>query len=239
MKTKKEFLALLDNTKDKFGFNPAEITQEHDEWLHLKLGVLSASRIIEAVKRLKNGKYSQSRETYLLDLVSQVLTREMPEISGKALEHGKNNEAGARAHFELSTGKRVEELPFVFKKIDDAEIEDNEFRLGVSPDGIVEDDNAVVEIKCPHNSNNHTDFLISTKIKPEYLLQMQLQMYVMGADKAYFVSYDPRNEFMPMAYTEILPCEDTYAIFDQEIPIFLKQMDEMLELVGVQFGWQW
>lgn len=61
---------------------------------------------------------------------------------GNAINHGKTCEQKGRARFELTTGKTVKPCGLFLHP-------DIKF-LGASPDGVVEDEDAIVEIKCPY-----------------------------------------------------------------------------------------
>ena len=63
------------------------IDQGTPEWMSLKLGVLSGSNISKALAK----KGTETRNTYLMELVGQIATRQFDEINAKSLEYGKVN----------------------------------------------------------------------------------------------------------------------------------------------------
>ena len=207
--------------------NPSKIEQGSEEWLKLKLGVISASNIDSVLAK----KGSQTRLTYQCELVAQIGTGEFPEISGKPLEWGKENEQNARSAFELATGKEVEKVSFIYG--------DKTLRCGCSPDGILINEDAGIEIKCPWNSKYHAEFLCADKIKPEYIKQIQFSMWVTGLSKWYFCSYDPRFNKFPLGIREIQTDKEMQERFDKEVPEFIFEMDALLKQSGIKWGEQW
>jgi hypothetical protein len=218
--------------KKVFGFNPTDIAQGSDEWKWIKLGVISASNVH---KVLINGK---GRTTYMRELIAQVATAEMPEISSRHLEWGKNNELAARSAFEFSTGLNVYEVPFVFKELKiDCPL--SNYRVGVSPDGLIAGESKGLELKCPSNSTVFLDFVLDGTIKKEYIAQCQFTMWALGLDSYYFACYDPRMRGKMFHKVELVPDKKMFNKFDIEIPRFIKEFDQELSQLGIIFGSQW
>lgn len=102
--------------------------------------------------------------------------------SNEAMERGKRLEPEARAHFVECLG--ITMIPAV--------VESTEFTfLGASLDGISECGKYVLEIKCG-GSNLHTQAAEGT-IPQYYQHQIQHQILVTGAEKAYYYSYDGKD----------------------------------------------
>lgn len=226
MKSLDEIKKTLLRFEETFGIPALTATQGSEEWRQLKLGVPSASNADKIVAKTT----SQTRATYMSELVAQVCTGVMEEINSKYLDWGKQNEDAARSYYEFQTGHSIIELPFVYK--------DASFREGCSPDGFITD-NKGFEIKCPYNSVHYIKFLVDDKIKSEYELQAQFTLRVMEADAWDFVQYDPRMRTNPM---KILPIErnlETQKTLDDAVPQFICDMDKMLAKIGIKFGSQW
>jgi len=226
MKSLTEIKATLSAFENKFGLSLASSSQGSDAWFTAKLGVISASNASKAVA----GADTDGRLTYMADLVAQIGTGLIEEISSKHLDWGNANEDGARAGYEFTTGQTVTQLPFVFK--------DETFRIGCSPDGFVSDTKGC-EIKCPSNSANYVKFLTEKKLKPEYDWQIQFQMWVTGAKSWDVVQFDPRMLSKPLHFLEVKRDEKKIEKFETLIPAFIKDMDVMLETAGLRFGDQW
>ena len=154
-----------------------DIIQRTPEWIEIKRGKMSASN---AETIIANGK---GLETYIYNLMAEYYSSaEKENYINADMQRGIDLEPEARLEFEFYTNLDVQEVGF---------IEYNEF-IGVSPDGLIGDD-GLIEIKCP-NDSIYFKVLLSDNIKPEYIAQMQMQMYVTDRQYCYFVSYNPNFE---------------------------------------------
>ena len=202
------------------------------EWISMRKGVVTASRVHDIIKkgRAKDSK-SEAYMTYAKELaLSIITTSSQKEVRNHALEWGRNNENEARKAFELVTLETVDEVGFIYG--------DESLRYGVSPDGLVNGRHGV-EIKCPYNSINHLDFIMHGTIKPEYISQVQFSLWVTGFESWSFVSYDPRFKQRQLEFATITPDLEMFATFEEEIPVFTKVVDEILNSFNLKFGDQW
>jgi len=210
------------------------IEQGTKEWLAQRLGVITASKAHNVIKKGRGGKgYSAARNTYMMQLVAEVCTAGSPEISGAPLRWGNDNEPLARDAYEAINFDIVEESGLIYK--------DESKRFGASPDGLVGDDGGI-EIKCPFTTVVHLDTIINDTIKPEYLTQMHFIMWVTGRYWMDFCSYDPRmigESSKRIHVIRIERDEDVMHEFETEMPKFIIEMDMILENLGVAFGQQW
>lgn len=226
MKSLSEVNSLLKHFESKFGIPVADSVQGSETWFKVKLGVLSASNASKIVAK----RDSETRHTYMSELVAQVCTGVMKELNSTELDWGNQHEDAARSSYEFSTGLNVTQLPFVFK--------DETFREGCSPDGIVSDRKGM-EIKCPFNSVHYIKFFIDGHTKPEYVWQNQFTLRVMNADEWDFGQYDPRMKVSPIKYIPVVRDEKCQKTFDDAVPQFIHDMDKILSQIGVKFGSQW
>ena len=151
--------------------------QRTDEWYNIRKGKMTASN---AETIIANGK---GLETYIYNLMAEYYSSaEKENYINADMQRGIDLEPEARLEFEFYTDLDVQEVGF---------IEYNDF-IGVSPDGLIGDD-GLIEIKCP-NDSIYFKLLLSNNIKPEYIAQMQMQMYVTERQYCYFVSYNPNFE---------------------------------------------
>lgn len=200
--------------------------QGTDSWMKLKLGVPSASNISKALAK----KGTETRNTYLMELVGQIATKQFDEVFGKALEYGKANEDAARAAYEFETGNKIEQIGFIYS---------HDKRLGVSPDGIMPEIKKGLELKCPITAKVHADFLCNDKIKPEYFLQVQFQLFVSQYDSWDFASFNPSFKKNMLKIKTFEPDRETFDRFYIELPAFLKDLDEALAKIDLKHGDQW
>lgn len=154
-----------------------DIEQRSEAWFEAKKGKMSASN---AETILANGK---GLETYIYNLMAEYYSKgEKVHYTNADIERGILLEPEAKIEFEFYTGLEVKEVGYV---------ELNDYIL-VSPDGLIGED-GLIEIKCP-NDSVYFKLLLSDNIKPEYIAQMQMQLYVTDRQYCYFVSYNPNFE---------------------------------------------
>jgi len=150
------------------------LEQGTEEWLKIRAGKFTASSFHTCF-----GK-SETRNTLLLKISAERLTGKMIEenYTNSDIERGVELEDEARSLYQEKTFNSVKEIGF-------AELDD---WVGSSPDGLIGDD-GMIEIKCPRE----TTFLsqvINDRIKPEYITQIQFNMYVLNRKWCDYVIYN-------------------------------------------------
>lgn len=223
-------LALSFKFKHQYGLDLMSWPQGSEVWHQSKLGVISASNAWKVMSKGKGSAPSETRKTYMMDLVAQIASGQWEEINSKILEWGKLNEDGARSSYELITGNTIAEVSFAFK--------DESFRCGVSLDGITQN-NVPVEYKCPWNSVHFLNFLLDDKLKKEYVWQCQFGMWVTGAKEYHVAQFDPRMKKTQFHYIEVLRDPEMQQQIDEEVPKFIEEMDAILARIGLCYGDQW
>lgn len=191
--------------------------QRSDEWLSIRAGKVTASRIADVMAKTKTG-YGAGRANYMAELVAERLTGVPKQgFSNAAMQWGTDTEPQARAMYEFMKGVTVVEDGFVRHPT----IENT----GASPDGLVGED-GLVEIKCP-NTATHIDTLRGGGINRKYLLQMHWQMICCERQWCDFVSFDPRMpEEMQIHIERVERDEELCAEIEAEVTAFLKELDE-------------
>ena len=155
------------------------IEQGSPEWLALRAGKVTASRVSDVMAKTTTAAY----QNYMADLIAERLTGQKAEsFTNAAMQWGVDKEPQARVEYEIKTGSLVEQVAFV----EHPTIQ----MFGCSPDGYVGDD-GLIEIKCP-NTSTHIEYLRKEKPSAKYVPQMQCQMAVTGRKWCDFVSFDPR-----------------------------------------------
>ena len=132
-----------------------------------------------------------------------------------AMEWGIENEPHARNAYEMETGNLVTEIGFV---------ELNEY-VGCSPDGLIGDD-GMVEIKCP-NTSTHIEYILDGRVPPEYVLQIQTQLWVANRHWNDFVSFDPRVPCRSLFIVRAERDESKIAEIQDAVDVFVKEMNEL------------
>jgi putative phage-type endonuclease len=195
-----------------------EVEQGSDEWRKARLGYVSASSI-SAVMAKGAGK---TRQSYLEKIVAERLTQEIGEgFSNASMEWGTQTEPQARMAYEVSCETFVTKTGF--HKHPTIEW------LGVSPDGLVNDD-GLVEIKCP-NTTTHLSYIKEAKCPAEYYKQIQCQLWVTGREYCDFISYDPRikKEALQLFVVRVERDEQLIAEMESEVIKFLADVENYIK----------
>jgi putative phage-type endonuclease len=160
------------------------IVQGSPEWLAMRAGKITASRIADVMAKGKGGAESAMRAKYRAQTVAERLTG-LPQEEGyesDAMRRGTEKEPFARMAYEAERGVLVDQVYFVAHP---------EFpRFGCSPDGLVGDDGGI-EIKCPYMAT-HIRWVVAGEVPPEHIKQMMWSMAVTGREWWDFVSFDDR-----------------------------------------------
>jgi len=196
-----------------------DIQQGSDEWLELRLGKITASKLSDVMSKGRGNAPSKTRASYMLQLAAEKLTGK-PEDSftNKYMEWGNECEPQARSMYEFDSGNDVEEVAFV---------EFDEW-FGVSPDGLV-GDNGLLEIKCPKTTTQIERYLAGV-FPSAYKAQVQGQLIATGRDWCDFVSFDPRISGEASYFCIRVERDEEYMNELQEaIHTFKEELIEMME----------
>lgn len=196
------------------------IEQGTQEWLQMRLGKLTASRMSDAKAKKDTAAY----KNYVAQLVAERLTGQCCEsFTNAAMAWGTEHEPLARAEYEILTDCSVDQVAF----IDHPKIE----WCGASPDGIVESC-GLVEIKCP-NTATHIDYLLGQKPPAKYVQQMLLQLACTGMPWCDFVSYDPRMpEEHRLFVVRFEPRQAEIDAVEEAAQAFLSDVQETIERIN-------
>ena len=142
--------------------------QRTPEWFEARRGRVTASKIPQILR---------SPRQAMIDHIRDCLGME-PRFKGNAAtQYGTDTEPEAREWLSKHLGKPISEVGFVTWALDDS--------LGASPDGIIEEDGTLIEIKCPYSKD------IPDVPDPRHVDQVQWQLGVTGKDKAILLYYSP------------------------------------------------
>lgn len=159
------------------------LEQQTVEWLQMRVGCVTASRMCDVMAKLKRGGESAGRYNYKKEIVYETLTgRAFEPYVTQAMEWGIENEPLARAAYEHAHNLDIEPGGFF--------LHDGISKFGASPDGLVGED-GLLEIKCP-TSAVHLETLLAGEIPEDYQWQMLAEMACSGRQWCDFVSFDPR-----------------------------------------------
>ena len=201
--------------------------QGSPEWLQVRLGKVTASRVADLTARTKTG-WGASRANYAAELIAERLTGcTAPSFTNAAMQHGTLCEPLARQAYQDRHGVLVTEIAFV---------EHPEIAMsGASPDGLVGDD-GLIEIKCP-NTATHLDTLLGEPIPAKYVTQMMWQLACTGRQWCDFASFDPRlPENMQLHVQRVHRDVSMILDLEQQVTEFLAEIDAKVSALQAKFG---
>ena len=125
-----------------------EIIQGSPEWLAIRLGKATASRMADICARTRTG-WGASRANYKVQFICERLTGMAHEgYTNGAMSWGVEKEPDARRAYEFMRDETVTEVGFVEHP--------TIAMAGASPDGLVGED-GLIEVKCPISGDPHRD----------------------------------------------------------------------------------
>lgn len=195
------------------------LEQGSEAWKQVRVGKITASRLSDVLASGKAGAPSKTRQSYLYELASEIITGQAADsFTNAAMQHGTLCEPLARIEYEEREGLPVQQVGFV---------EVNE-RLGCSPDGLV-GENGLLEIKCPKTSTQ-IQYVLDGEFPSEYKAQVQGQLWVCEREWCDFVSFDPRIEG-PSQYFKIRVNRDEEYIekLKNGVDLFITDLNKILE----------
>jgi hypothetical protein len=158
------------------------VEQRSKDWDLARAGSLGASKIGEALSRLKrSGERTKAAEDLMYEIAAERLTG-VPAKRVNALWWGVEHEDEARAAYAFLTNAPVVKIGLIpHPTIANAH---------ASPDSLVGDDGGL-ELKCP-TSATHLRTLLEDAVPEEHLPQIHWNLACSGRAWWDFVSYDPR-----------------------------------------------
>lgn len=191
------------------------IVQGSPEWLALRAGKVTASRVADVIAKTKTG-VAATRAKYAGELIAERLTGVPAErYTNGAMAWGTEKEPEARKAYEFYRDTDVAEVAFVLHPT----IADS----GASPDGLV-DVEGLLEIKCPE-THTHIETLLNKAVPSKYVTQMMWQMACTGRKWCDFVSFDPRlPESMQFFCQRVHRDEAMIAELEREVVVFINEV---------------
>lgn len=204
----------------------AELEQKTHAWLMARVGHATGSRFRDVLSRLKTGAPAQARKDYAMQLVVERMTGQpTSQYVNQFMQWGTEQEPAARELFVQRSGMQVDEVGFIKHKT---------LMAGVSPDGILELGDGILEIKAPTSVTHANTWLHG--MDESHLPQVQGAMWVTGAKYAMFVSYDPRFPVGGDLYMQRVERDDAYiSRLESEVSQFLYEVDEQVKMFEARF----
>lgn len=211
------------------------VVQGTTEWFRERIGdVTGTCADAMTATLLKGSGEAAPKRDLRLRLVCERLTNRSLDEGGFVsldMQWGKDHEGDARRAYEARTGEVVETIGY---------LKHPELRAGCSLDGAVAGGVGIIEIKCPRSAQ-HLKTLRARTVLPEYLPQIQHNLFISGAAWCDFISYDPR--FPPALQLVIIrvtmPQVERYA-YELLLRRFLSEVDaevhEVKKLMPLKVG---
>lgn len=187
-----EMLSLLASSKETKVLE--NIVTKHQKWLESRKGFITGSNFSKLVSMPKTkaekeaGELGQTGKSYILGVVGNILGAPNKELKLPSFEWGKKYEPYAVEAVEKKLNVIVK------NKNDDQKFLTMTDHIGLTPDGLINDD-CGLEIKCPENHENHTKALLLEsaedlkKMNPLAYWQSLGGLLVTGRSSWYFCSY--------------------------------------------------
>lgn len=161
-----------------------DIQQGSPEWHQKRKGKVTGTmlkKIMGSAKTRDDAKY---------EIIAARLTVGLEDDSENAMDRGTRLEPEAIDAFIFETGKKVEITGFCE--------DDDDPTICNSPDGLIPEENAAVEVKCM-GGKNHVKMWLKNEVPDEYEWQV-VQYFVINPKlkRMYFIGYNPDIEVHPL-----------------------------------------
>jgi putative phage-type endonuclease len=153
------------------------------QWVAARVGVLTASRMADAMPSKRDGKPTAAMETFAHKVLAERRTgRAIETPMTAAMEHGNLYEPEAVDAYENATGRLCKTAGLVMHPTIEG--------FAATPDRFVIG-GGLVEVKCP-TTPTHLRYTLAGTLPEEYAPQVWAQLACTGEPWCDFVSYDPR-----------------------------------------------
>lgn len=200
------------------------IPQDSPSWVAARRGFLTASRLKDALDRLKSGQPSEACRKYMFDLVAERLTgNATAHYVTPAMEWGVEQEPCAIEAYEAQTGRIASAAGFF-------EHPTIEF-FGATPDRLVDDD-GLLEAKCP-TSQTYLRWVMAGVVPAEHRLQMLAQLACTRRQWVDFIAFDPRMPPGRQVFVRrLVPEAGEVEAVEEAAREFLEEVDALFEKVS-------
>lgn len=224
-----DYTALINNfsTLERGADNMANVDPLHT-WRMQRLGKITASQFNRVKPLVKGAGWTQSAETYLLDLLAEWNTG-MPQDNAdgsRAIEWGRHYEPEAIQVYQRLTRSRVR--PAGFRRLKGSSL------IGGTPDGLV-GHYGVIEVKCPYTTKNHLRTVLTGKVPDEYIDQVNGHLLITGRKWCDFVSYDPRCTVSRMAIVRVERDDEVLQELQNRLRSFEARLKDGIASMGIKW----
>lgn len=203
-----------------------QVPQGSEAWRKLRAGLPTSSRFDKVITKTGKKTDSAGRRTFMSQLLTEkMIGHPLDDFSSAAMNHGTDYEAEAVASWSFEYAKDTE-LCGIFT--------DDAGRFGASPDRLIDGGKEGLEIKCPMNPVNHVNHLLyPEEFEKEHIQQVQGQIYVVGFERVYLVSY---YHGMPLSVVVCEPNPKFQETLGEALKEFTDELAQRLEAAKAN-GW--
>lgn len=197
--------------------------QGSEEWEQIRKGRATASQFSKILTP-KTLKLSAQSIPYAIKLAAERLGVESPaKLPTRQMMDGTEREPYAREEYSEIHGVEVTEVGFVCP--------DDSTLWGMSPDGIIglngDRCEGLIEIKCPE-VETLIQWHLDGVMPPEYVSQVQGQMWIAGAAWCDFFAWHPEIEPFEI---RVFPDKKLHDAFAIALPYFMASVDSIVSKV--------
>ncbi|MDG6310899.1 YqaJ viral recombinase family protein [Glaesserella parasuis] len=187
--------------------------QGTEEWLTARLGIPTATGVSNIVT--PSGKKSSAWTSYLAELVAESIEGLTEGYKSTDMLRGNQLEEQARMAYEFATGNDVVQVGGVYRNANKD--------MMISPDGLIPTLRKGLEIKCP-KMKTHIKYIIEGVVPSEYIIQVQVALWVTGYNSWDFVSYCPEYQKQTLFIHTAERDPVLMKAFDKYIPQFIETL---------------
>lgn len=195
-----------------------DLEQGSAEWLDQRRGMVTASvvgQLLTPTGRVASNDYSRALTARL---VAERITGYTDDTFQNAdLLRGVMEEPRARDKYAEVTGRTVQQVGFMV-------LEGDGWRLGASPDGLVDDDGGI-EVKSPR-AKGHLQTILADTMPAHHVAQVQACLLVSGRKWWDFISW---HGGMPMYVKRVLPEPVWHEAITEAVAGFEREAARMVE----------
>lgn len=203
---------------DKSVLTVFDVEQGSDAWFELRAGRITASKFKDMMSKIDTAGY----RGLIHSCVGEILSGQMEETyQSDAMKRGSEMEEEARAFYEDIYRVGVDQWGFVTNDNIHPDY------IGISPDGKIQGENGIIEIKCPL-MKTHVEYLLKDMLPSVYRWQVQGQLLVTGAEYCDFMSYYPG---IPPMIKRITPDEQMHEQLLQKMDASVSEIERILNQI--------
>ena len=192
--------------------------QGSQEWLDLRLGIITMSEIKLLLGRPRSKKetFSQMAISYMYELIAESITGELQSHAyGKHIDRGHEEEPIARQLYEEITSNLVTECGFIKNHC-----------VGYSPEGLVSI-NGLIEIKSKI-PKEQCRVIVDDSVPIEHIHQVQGGLWVSEREWCDFISYSRGVPiFIKRAYRD----EKLIKFMAEKVALFYEELEKRMNII--------